>query len=184
MAIWLHHFNTSKTSVKFDFIKELSFIKNRYFPLYQNIGKHHTRGLSYSLGNHNTNDFKKKVFLIYDIPIYKNLEITTFNSLKIKKVKQYKGYLADLSDFKKLDDYIIANFSKRSKRVFKKNIYRLEACFNIKYKMYFGKESLTKGEYAFIFKHFKKLLEKRYEHKGESNSLLEDSYWNYQYNLV
>lgn len=181
-SIWSKHFNNSNPEINFNFIENLSFVKNKYLPLYVNIGKNLTNGLSYTIKK-DGEDYKNKVFFIYDVPSLLNIPKTESGTLKLKTIKQYKGYLANLENYTNLQDYISDNFSSRSRKVFKKHIPKLEACFNIKYKMYYG-ENITKDEYDFIIDNFKRLLKKRFDEKQINNHYLSDKKWNYLKALV
>lgn len=183
VSVWLKHFNQKKASVSFNFIKDIAFVKNKYIPLYTNVGKNLTNGISYTLNTSSVNDIKNKAFLLLDIPDYIETDTIINNSLKVKKVRQYKGYLANLQDYTNIETYIKDNFSSKSKGVFAKCIRRLELSFNIKYTMYYG-DNITKDQYNFIFKHFNKLLIKRYTEKQVSNHYLSPEKWNYLYELV
>ncbi|AUP77245.1 GNAT family N-acetyltransferase [Flavivirga eckloniae] len=176
-SIWSKHFNHSKLPISFKFAEGISFVKNKYLPLYVNTGKNLTNGLSYRL-NENENDYKNKVFFIYDIPEYINQSNLETGSLKLKSVKQYKGYLANLENYSDLQNYIADNFSSRSRKAFKKYIKKLEEGFNINYKMYYG-NNITKEQYDFIFDNFNRLFKKRYTEKQINNHFLTKKKWNY-----
>ncbi len=181
-TVWLKHFHRSEDEIRFNFIEGISFVKTKYLPLYFNIGKNLTNGISYSIKNCYP-DYKKKIFFLYDIPEHFNVKNVLTGSLKLKTIKQYKGYLANLKGYENLQQYINDNFSSRSRRVFKKNIERLEFCFNINYTMYYG-NNISKNDYSIVFDQFNKLLKKRYSEKQINNHYLTDKKWNYLYELV
>ncbi|MFD1613964.1 GNAT family N-acetyltransferase [Gelatiniphilus marinus] len=181
-TIWSKHFNNSNPEKIFNFIENLSFVKNKYLPFYINIGKNLTNGLSYTIKK-NEADYKNKVFFIYDVPSLVNITKPDTGTLKLITIRQYKGYLANLENYTNLQDYISDNFSSRSRKVFKKHLVKLETCFNIKYKMYYG-DNITKDEYDFIFKNFNRLLKKRFSEKRINNHYLSDKKWNYLEALV
>ena len=72
--IWSKHFNKDKPKYSFNFVPNLSFIKPTWLPIYFNVGKNNTKGISYSLPSGNAQDYKKKVFLIYDVPTFLDLD--------------------------------------------------------------------------------------------------------------
>ncbi|AUP77244.1 GNAT family N-acetyltransferase [Flavivirga eckloniae] len=176
-SVWSKHFNKSKPEIRFKFIKDLSFVKNKYLPMYTNMGKNLTNGLSYKL-QMNESDYKNKVFFIYDIPEYINQSNPETGSLKLKSVKQYKGYLANLDNYTNLDDYLADNFTAKSRRKFRMYKRRLEESFNIDYKMYYG-DNMTKEQYDVAFDYFNKLLKKRYTEKRINNHYLAEKKWSY-----
>lgn len=181
---WLKHFNNDNPAIKFKFIHELSFYKTRLLPLYINTGKNLTKGVSYTLNDHTEKDFKKKVFLIYDVPEFFNVNTSISNKrLKVHKVKQYKGFLIDLKEHKNFDEYMLSTFKKSSRYKLTKYKKRLELCFNIKYKMLYG-EKTSKEEYDFVFAKFRELLEKRFSDKKVNNNNLNPKEWNFYYDVV
>ncbi len=174
-SIWLKHFHRGKPWTSFDFIPDLSFIKHSLFPLYANVGKTHTKGVSYTLSDEQ--DYKKKAFLIYDVPSYFKPPSRSMNGLGINRIKQYPGFLIEIDRFIDFEDYITSTFNKSSRYKLKKYLKRFEMCFDIKYHMYHGE--ITTEEYNFIFDHFKALLEKRFLDKGTTNNNLDSKEWNF-----
>lgn len=182
VSIWLKHFNDSKSALKFNFIKGVTFVKNKYLPLYINSGKNLTNGISYSL-TEDAKDYKRKVFFLYDIPEYFEVNSSPTQPLKVKKIRQYKGYLANLEKYSNVDDFLKDNFSSKSKGALNSCKRRLELCFNIEYKMYYG-NNISKETYDSVFKHFNLLLKKRYTGKQIDNHYLSQKKWTYVYELI
>src|SRR5690606_33258209 len=176
--------NNGQSGVEFNFIKNLHFYKPGALPLYINAGRNHTKGISYILNDSTHNDFRKKAFLVYDVPEFFNVNTSITNKrLKIHKIKQYKGFLIDLKAHKNFDEYMLSTFKKSSRYKLNKYKKRLELCFNIKYKMLYGKET-PKEEYDFVFEKFKELLEKRFSEKKVNNNNLNPKEWNFYYDVV
>tara|TARA_R110000751_G_scaffold210384_1_gene314134 strand:+ start:48933 stop:50117 length:1185 start_codon:yes stop_codon:yes gene_type:complete len=162
----------------FNFIGGISFIKPTFLPIYLNIGKNHTKGISYSLSSGQELDFKKKVFLIYDVPTFFELDlINNKKKLKQNKLKQYPGFLIDLGNYTDFTNYFSSTFSKSSRYKLTKYKKRLESCFDISYKMYYG--AIDPDQYRTIFVYFKQLLEKRFLDKGTTNNNLDPKEWNF-----
>ena len=181
--IWSKHFNKDKPIYSFNFVPNLSFIKPTWLPIYFNVGKNNTKGISYSLHSGNAQDCKKKVFLIYDIPTFLDLDINLgSNDLKLTKIRQYPGFLVDLNNYSDFDQYFCATFSKSSRYKLNKYKRRLESCFEISYKMYHG--YMKKELYDCLFGHFKELLEKRFNDKGITNNNLDPKEWNFYYEVA
>lgn len=177
-STWLKHFNNSESGVSFDFFVNLLFVRHRIPKLFINSGKTHTKGISYSLNKLNTSDIRKKTFLIYDVPTYFNVATETENkNLSVDKIKQYPGYLIELQLFKDLNHYMQTTFKKSSRYKLKKYKKRLELCFDINYKMFYG--DISKEEYDTVFDHFKQLLEKRFLDKQVSNNNLNADEWDF-----
>ncbi|WP_338733807.1 GNAT family N-acetyltransferase [Mangrovimonas cancribranchiae] len=179
VSVWSKYFNAKKRIYNFNSIKDVSFYKALNIPLYCNIGKNITNGMSYQIAKQE-NDFKGRAFLIYDVPSYFNLKELKHNNLKRFKVKQYKGFLTDLQDFESYDAFAKKQFKSNTRYKFRRNIQRLETCFNIHYNIY--NEAMDKAQYDVIMKGFKNLLTKRFNELQKSNDILET--WEYYYDLI
>ncbi|WP_100615842.1 GNAT family N-acetyltransferase [Confluentibacter citreus] len=182
VSTWLKHFNDSKPAFTFKFIKEVAFVKNKHLPLYVNVGKNLTNGIGYTLDENET-DFKSKVFFIYDIPEYFEVHNQLHGSLKLKTVRQYVGYLANLNTYKSIEDYLSDQFSTNSRWKIKKSKRRLEACFNIRYGVLYGQDTL-KDDFDFAFGYFHKLLVKRFTEKQINNHYLSQKKWTYLQDVI
>ena len=177
-SIWLKHFHKAKKGIAFEFISDLLFIKHPKLPLYINVGKTLSKGIYYTLSSKISEDFKRKVFLIYDVPGYFNLNTTSKNNnLKIHRIKQYQGFSVGIDERNDFNAYMSATFKKNSRYKLKKYKKRLELSFNITYKMFHG--NMSKTEYDYIFNCFKILLEKRFKEKCVSNNNLNPSEWDF-----
>lgn len=182
-SIWLKHFNDGNPGLAVPCFSNLLFIKHRLLPLYYNVGKTHTKGISYTLASAGSGTSSNEVFLIYDIPTYFNLKVDCGNlGLKCHKVIQYPGFLTELEGFRDLNQFMTATFGKRTNGKFKRYQDRLEVCFDIRHKMFRGE--MTSEEYDFIFMHFKRLLEKRFSEKKITNNNLEPKEWNFYKEVV
>lgn len=180
IRIWAKHFNKDRSSYNFGFLNDLSFAKPTKLPLYVNIGKNHTKGISYSLNSdiEKNHDFKNKVFLIYDVPIYFDLDLNNdHKKLGLIRIKQYPGFLVDLENYTDFNHYFSSTFSKSSRYKLTKYKKRLESCFDISYTMYYG--AMDRKQYDTIFGYFKHLLEKRFLDKGTINNNLDPKEWNF-----
>ena len=176
--IWCSHFNNSKPTYTFDFIEDITFYRPSFLPLYDNIGKNLTKGISYVLNpSASLKSFKNKVLLIYDVPKY--FDIQTNQSPKkigLKKIKQYPGFLINLENYDDFNIYFKNSFSKSSIQKLNRYNRRLETCFNISEKMLMGSH-VKKSEYEFVFNYFHQLLTKRFEDKQITNNNLNPKEW-------
>ncbi|MGB5668553.1 MAG: GNAT family N-acetyltransferase [Maribacter sp.] len=182
-TIWSKHFSQSLSATHFSSLNNLRFEKHKFLPLYFNYGKTHTKGISYDFVNSNIAEIKGKVLLIYDVPTYFRIN-NEFKpkSLKLHKIKQYPGFLIELESFKDLNEYLANTFNKSSRYKLKKYKNKLEACFDVNYKMFYGE--MLKSEYDFIFEAFNNLLTKRFNDKQESNNNLEKQEWDFYYEVA
>lgn len=181
-TIWLKHFNKSAQGFRFSFVRDLLFVKHKLLPIYSNYGKTHTKGISYALNSSSFQDLKGKVLLIYDVPTYFDLTETTQSRIKKYKIKQYPGFLINLEPFNGLNEFMVGTFKKSSRYKLKKYKNKLETCFEINYKMFYGE--ISKKEYDFVFEAFKNLLTKRFSDKQESNNNLEKHEWDFYYEVA
>ncbi|MEB8347223.1 GNAT family N-acetyltransferase [Flavobacteriaceae bacterium KMM 6898] len=181
--IWLRQFNKNQPYFEFKSIEGISFVKSWLPLLYVNIGKTHTKGISYTLNEQEQLDLKNKVLLIYDVPSFFDLELPTLNkNSQLHKIQQYPGFLIQLDNFNDLSHYMVSNFSKSSRYKLNKYKKRLEDSFDISYKMFLG--DISKEEYDFVFEHFKILLEKRFLDKGITNNNLDPKEWDFYYEVA
>jgi predicted N-acyltransferase len=158
------------------------FLKKKFLPLYTNVGRNITNGMSYKLDNlkHNT-EFRKKVFLIYDVPTYFNLYAPSDSSkLKIKRINQYKGVLTNISKYHNFDNFLQNTFKSKSRHTLKRKRTQLESCFNISYSVYNG--DISDNDYYNIAESLRNLITKRFSALGKSNSIIGS--WDYYFDLM
>lgn len=180
--IWLKHFNANRPFYNFNFISDLRFIKSKFLPVYFNVGKNSTNGISYNLNDFNHhNDFKKKVFLIYDVPSYFNINHDNTNSkLKINCINQYKGILTDISEYDSFEDFFQSKFKSKTRYNLRKKQKQLESSFNISYSIYDDKT--TDEEYEFLATHFKNQITKRFDGLKKHNRTINS--WAYYHDVM
>lgn len=174
--IWSKHFFKSKKPLDFSFIKHLRFAKHSKLPLYYNIGNKLTNGNFYTI-NKNETDFKNNTFLIRDIPSYHDVQVAKNKVLKTKIIFQYEGFTSKIANYNSLDDYLKHIYKSNSRSKLRRNINRLETCFDVEYTMYYGE--ISNDTYHSVFNEFYRLFEKRYNDKGEPCGELEPKLWAY-----
>jgi len=175
---WLKHFSSQKTPTTFKSIDGISFYKkDRY--TFVNVGKNITNGNYYNIIC-DEEDYKGKTFIIYDVPDYFDIDSKKACHIKVKKIKQYKGFSTQLYDFESFDDFFKSQFKSNSRYKYKRNITRLETCFDIEYKIFCG--DISKEEYEHISVFFKKNLSRRFGSLGLDNNIV--SKWDYYYDLI
>ncbi|WP_298488408.1 GNAT family N-acetyltransferase [uncultured Maribacter sp.] len=179
---WVKHFNSQKKVYHFPEFNYVNFVESKkgISTIYSNVGKTHTKGIYYTVNKQNTTPNNNNVLLIYDVPKYYNIDVQ--NSLKVISSRQYPGFLIHLSEHKDLNSYLLSKFKKSSRYKLKKYKKRLESCFNISTKSYFGE--IEKNEYDYIFDCFRKLLEKRFEDKQTVNNNLDTKEWNFYFEVA
>lgn len=162
---WVNSYLKGEKCYKFNFIEGVAFTKNRYLPLYTNIGKYKSCGISYSLNHGETkDDYKGKVFVLYDIPSY--LPSIQTGEVGLKSITQYKGYGIDLADYKTINDYL-QKFSRNRKRSLIKGLRKLEKDYDIEYVWL---EKVDKVEFDKVFNTLFELIDETFKQKKTINS--------------
>ncbi len=178
VSFWSRHFLPDKKIHTFNFAKNLSFYQSKIPGLYINSGKNLTKGLDYELDSHCGKKEKGKTFLVYDVMGYsRKEEVTSNGTMGLYSVKQYPGFLIELEAYGTLDDYMSKTFKKSSRYKLRKYKKRLEECFEISFKAYYGE--MSEAEFNSTFDQFKLLLEKRFAEKQISNNNLDYQEWNF-----
>ena len=109
--------------------------------------------------------------MLPNIPTYLGVDIdSNLVHLKYKEVRQYEGFLCDLSDCPAVLDYMSTKFSKKSIKNIKAKKRQMETQHRITYKNYYGE--IAKDHYDFLFDTFFELLKKRFDEKRIQNRYL------------
>lgn len=172
--IWKQRFVSKKAIKTFKCIDGVNFYSNK--SIFYNVGRNLTKGNTYTLNN--SEDLKNKTLVIYDVLAHLNTipkKIPPY--LGILKSAQYVGFLIRVDAFKSLDDYLLKTFSKNTRSKMRKFTNRLDTCFNITTKMFFG--AIDKAEYDAIFIKFWALLQKRYSEKKVYYNNMQPDEWNF-----
>lgn len=130
-------------------------------------------------------DLNDKIYLVYDAPSFLKVKINTLKTFTgFKSVIQHKGYCIDLKDYSELETYIKDRFSRSSRQLLRSAKNRLELCFDISHKMYYG--AIDKKHYNELFVRFYKMLELRACEKGINNRNLKfwDLYTDKVYEMI
>ena len=114
--------------------------------------------------NNSANLSKPKIILLVkDVPEYLNAQINENYGWRIRKLKTFKGSLINLKNYKDETDYLLKTFSSSRRSKFRTNQKRLEKCFNISYKTYYG--HIEQKEYESLFDKFLELINRRFDQK-------------------
>ena len=121
------------------------------------------------------------ISVIWDIPEYLEVDLRDLDAnITVSKIRQYKGYLMDLTPFKNLDEFLAKQLSARSRKKLRSKKRNLESEHEIRYAFYYG--SIEKEEYNRLFDAFYGFLEERFEEKKTVNNNL--GKWDYYRDLV
>ncbi|WP_299311807.1 GNAT family N-acetyltransferase [uncultured Aquimarina sp.] len=120
-----------------------------------------------------------KMYSVFFIPNYLR-PIIKSDIFVIKKVEQFfKGYAIFLDGFASADAYIKHRFRSNAKGI-RRRIKRLESCFDISYKTYYG--AIEGEDYEFLMNCLEKMLVRRFEQRNDvSQSLLRWDYYKQMY---
>ena len=118
--------------------------------------------------------FQGQLHTVFDVPGYLLGQPSKNEGIICRKVNMYQGYLINLTNYSNLNEYLKSNFTSKIRTQLRAYKKRLEICFPISYRTYYG--SMEKDHYDHIFQEFKLMLEKRSIEKGIINDELE--HWN------
>ncbi|MFY0714744.1 GNAT family N-acetyltransferase [Seonamhaeicola sp. NFXS20] len=125
------------------------------------------------------NTSEKTVYPVETYIAFPGFLTPKFNSDKFKakciEQKNQECFGIILSpEIKTTQEYLVQNLSKNSRSPILKKKKRLEACFNITYKVFFG--NINKDEYDRLMDVAHAMLIKRFEQRNDSNFILKN--WN------
>lgn len=111
-----------------------------------------------------------RVYSFALVPDYLEISIESPNKYAIKTGRQNNlGYAIALEDKFVLDSFLKSQF-KSNYRNLKKRHLRLESCFNITYKMFYG--DLGRDEYQYLMTCLRSMLVRRFSQKNDQNESL------------
>ena len=175
---WLAHFFPDDSFELKKNIANIGFVKSKNWGHYINLGGTNTKGISYSLTEDGLNSIANDVFVVYDVSEYlQQNEIHVGTNLKMKKIRQYPGYLCDFRKFDSADSYFRSVISKSSYSKIKSYKRKLESDHKIEYKMFWGQQ--PEKEFNRLYDIFHRLMEARYAYKKEINNNLKLKEWNF-----
>ncbi|WP_088340950.1 GNAT family N-acetyltransferase [Robiginitalea sediminis] len=177
--IWSQHFSPTRPPVPVNALPGLTQVAHPRLPLMQSTGTTHTKGMCHGPVPENAELSVSKPVLVYDVPEFFNVPLpdSGHSQIGVKRVRQYPGFLIELTGLQDLNAYLQRQFSKSSRYKLKKYRTRLETAFDIRYVMYDG--SVDETQYALLFDQFRALLEKRFDDKQVSNNNLEQQEWEF-----
>lgn len=158
-----------------------SFLEKKTpFPIYNNVVNSITNTSIYKAKTTNI-DSDKNIYCVSDFPDYLKAEIKNKN-WKAKRINTFKGSLILFKNYENTQQYLKTKFNTPKRfRIYQS---KLETCFNIEYKSFYGK--ISKEEYDFLFDAFYNMLKNRFSEKQIENTDLArwDAYKNIAYPLI
>ncbi|AXP82454.1 hypothetical protein CJ739_3392 [Mariniflexile rhizosphaerae] len=113
----------------------------------------------------------KLLTIVCDMPSYLQIQSANTNKkLGQLNIKQYKGFLVNLSNHSTVTSYMDTHLSKRNKKNLFSKQRKLELNHQIRYEVFTG--IMEKKEYDYIFEVFYNLLKERFKEKKIYNRYL------------
>lgn len=168
----INFLKVNKSNFKTDF-----FDKSSILPLFESV---FNKTNNQDFNNKNTTikkEYKNHIYLVNCIPPYFNLQISNSKvpPYGFFKVSPRQGFLVDLKGYSSMDDYFSGHFNKKKRITVRRCLKRLEACFNIHHKVYYGE--ISRETYDFLFDRFESMIRKRFSQKDKSHDNLRN--WDY-----
>lgn len=120
--------------------------------------------------------FEDKIYVVNHIPPYLDLKINTSNvSYSCFKTHYLNGFLVNLEDYDSVTAYMKEQFGAKSRSKMRAYLKRLETCFPIRYKMFYG--NISKKEYDFLFERFLLMIKRRFSQRMDTHEAMKN--WDY-----
>lgn len=166
---------------KYNFILDF-FQKGRILPFYNSLinltNKKTVGNRSATINDLNITGIHEVKF----IPYYFTLTNSLFNShYKIVTCKRINHFIINLKGFTHADDYLKRVLNAKNRKQLNSKKRRLETCFKITYKTYFG--NISKENYNSLIFELKRFIDRRFQERGDKffleskwDQLLEETY--------
>ena len=173
-------------------LKKLNFFfeffeKNSIFPFYESLFNNVNGQMSENGNTEKVEGLGKGICIcvVNMIPPYFNLKINERGGIyRAFRIKSRTGFIIDLSQFSNADDYLKLHLGSRHRKNILSRLKRLESCFDISYKTYFG--TIASSDYKFLFAEFERMIKNRFNQRGEEHVGLKrwDIYKEHVYGLI
>lgn len=169
-----------KNNFNFDF-----YTRRSIYNVYKNI-HNRTNGKDYLNRSTEKSDYSNKdIVVVNNIPAYFDARISTENSThKLFRIHYLDGFLINLNEFNNLEDFMKTQFSSKRRSRLSGQLKRLEICFDIQYKMYYGK--ITKVKFHFLMDSLRDMISRRFIQRGDTHESLKnwDFYKDSTYSMI
>ena len=162
------------SKIKIHDFYNLNIIKRLGSPLFDNIiNTVSNKSMKTLNDNKNILNVIDNIYISTYIPSF--VEITLNKNFKKFSFNRFQGFLINLEDFNSIEDYMINQFGSKSRSKIRSYVKRLETCFNIDYKFYYG--FIEKPTYELLFDKLELMIKRRFDQRGDKHQALQD--WNY-----
>lgn len=152
----------------FDFLQ-----KRRIYSFYDGI-TNTTNGRVFrgSPKKYKENNHLNFIHVVNYIPPFLNPIVSSSNNIGLKSINGslFYGFMVDLKDYQTINEYLMSKMGSKSRTKIRGYVRKLETCFNITYKFYFGE--ITRKQYEFLFQRFHTFISKRFLQRGDTHELL------------
>ena len=146
--------------------RECSFVNNVYL-------KNNPEKSIYSQKSTGNNS-KSGIHILEDVPSYVNIELhENYNAYNILK-SNVLGFYVNLEGYSDVEEYLKSQMGAKNRSRLRGLVNRLEKCFDITYKIYFGE--ITKEDYELLFAYLKKFIKERFSQRGDKHQAMKE--WN------
>ncbi|MBU3822307.1 GNAT family N-acetyltransferase [Flavobacteriaceae bacterium XHP0103] len=115
--------------------------------------------------------YKNKIVTINFIPPFFDLKLNQLNNVyNYYKVQTHVGFLIDLKNFESINKYLKFQFGISSRYKLRRALKKLEKCFDINYRMYYGDIDLA--NYNFLLDELELMIKKRFSQRKEKHGHL------------
>ena len=145
------------------------FERNTLFPFYESVNNITNGNITCNQNTKEIGTYKNRINVVNFIPPYLDLKINKQKTpFRAFQVKPRLGFIIDLNQFANVDDYFKVQLGSRKKKTVLAGLKRLESCFDISYKIYFGEIDIL--EYEFLFSEFERMITKRFEQRKQEHA--------------
>lgn len=121
--------------------------------------------------NQEKKNSKQKLYTINYIPEYLDYSLDNVEKYTIKKFSQVKGYSISMEAIKTIELYVKQQFKSNAKTI-RRYINKLESCFNIRYKLFFGE--IDVATYEYLMTQLWDMTTKRFGQKNDTSKHLRE----------
>ncbi len=151
-----------------------TFFKKSSIPsVYNKVVYSQNNATFYETEEENSFEYESLVYFIKLFPNYLNVKTIDASNYIINKAPQNNldGFGILIKDEESIESYMLNNFKSTTRSPIKRRLKRLESCFSIHHKFYYG-ETVEQKEYDKIMEALKHMLTRRFAQKKDINEAL------------
>ena len=146
------------------------FQKRTIHPFYQTIHNKITNQKFTNSDFEGAAIIKNKIHEIKFIPEFFQLEYPELTApYKVIEFKRVENFSINIDRYKTVEEFLKSQMGPKSRSQLRRRIHRLENCFKVSYKFFYGE--ISKDEYNLLFKTMEKFIEQRFKQRQDLFSL-------------